>query len=41
VIGDKELKSNKLPVVIREKSSIKEEFREELSLEELVKEIKK
>ncbi|MEM5836226.1 MAG: threonine--tRNA ligase [Candidatus Aenigmatarchaeota archaeon] len=40
VVGDRELKSEKLPVVIREKSTIKEEFREEMSLKELIKEIK-
>jgi threonyl-tRNA synthetase len=40
VIGDKELKSKKLPVVIREKSSTKKEFRKDLSLEEIIKELK-
>ncbi|MEM5773202.1 MAG: threonine--tRNA ligase, partial [Candidatus Aenigmatarchaeota archaeon] len=40
VIGDKELKSEKLPIVIREKSSINKEFRQEMSLKEFIKEIK-
>ncbi|MEM5829149.1 MAG: threonine--tRNA ligase [Candidatus Aenigmatarchaeota archaeon] len=40
VIGDKELKSEKLQVVIREKSSIKKEFRKEMSLKEFRKEVK-
>jgi threonyl-tRNA synthetase len=40
VIGDKEMKSKKFPVVVREKSSIKKEFRKDYTIEELVKEIK-
>jgi threonyl-tRNA synthetase len=40
VIGDKELRSKELPVVLREKSSVKGEFRKELSLKELLKELK-
>ncbi|MEM5879125.1 MAG: threonine--tRNA ligase [Candidatus Aenigmatarchaeota archaeon] len=40
VVGDKELKSEKLPVVIREKSSTKKEFREEMGLKEFLKEIR-
>jgi len=40
VIGEKEMKSGKIPVVIREKSSLKEDFKKEMSLEELIEEIK-
>ncbi|MEM5766420.1 MAG: threonine--tRNA ligase [Candidatus Aenigmatarchaeota archaeon] len=40
VIGDKELESERLQVVIREKSSIKKEFREEMNLKEFIKEVK-
>lgn len=40
VVGEKEMKSEMLPVVVREKSSLKEEFRKEMSLEDLIKEIK-
>jgi threonyl-tRNA synthetase len=40
VLGDKELKSEMLPVVVREKSSIKEEFRQTMSLFELIREIR-
>jgi threonyl-tRNA synthetase len=40
VIGDKELQSKKLPVVIRDKSSSKKDFRKDLSLEEVIKELK-
>jgi threonyl-tRNA synthetase len=40
VLGDKELKSEMLPVVVREKSSIKEEFRQTMSLSELIREIR-
>ena len=39
VIGDKEEKSGKLPVVKREKSKLKEDFKEEMSLDKLIKEI--
>ena len=40
VIGDKEIKSEKFPVVIREKSSLKKEYREEYTLKEFLNEIK-
>ncbi|HDD71588.1 MAG TPA: threonine--tRNA ligase, partial [Candidatus Aenigmarchaeota archaeon] len=40
VVGDKELKGNKIPVVIREKSTKEREVREEMTLKELIKEIK-
>jgi threonyl-tRNA synthetase len=40
VIGDKELKSKKLPVVIRDKSSTRKDFRKDLELEEIIKELK-
>ena len=40
VIGDKELKSKKLPVVMREKSMIEKEFRKDCSLKELIEELK-
>lgn len=39
VVGDKELKTGKLPVVIRDKSTLKEDHIEEMSLEDLVKEV--
>ncbi len=39
VIGDKELKTGKLPVVIRDMSTLKEDCIEELSLEDLIKEV--
>lgn len=38
-IGDKELKSDKLPAVIREKSGVKEEYRKTMSLKELIEDI--
>jgi threonyl-tRNA synthetase len=40
VVGDNELKSKKLPVVVREKSLLEKEFREDYSLKELVEELK-
>jgi len=40
VIGDKELKSKKLPVVLREKSSVKKEVRKDFSLKEFIKKLK-
>jgi threonyl-tRNA synthetase len=40
VIGDKELKSERFPVVIREKSSLKKEFRKDFTLKEFLNEIK-
>jgi threonyl-tRNA synthetase len=36
VIGDKELKSKKFPVVMRERSSLKKEFRKNFSLKEFI-----
>jgi len=40
VIGDKELKSKKLPVVIRKESTIKKEVRKNFVLKELINELK-
>ncbi|MBS7609038.1 threonine--tRNA ligase [Candidatus Bathyarchaeota archaeon] len=40
VLGDRELESDKLPVVVREKSGIQEEFRQAMSLPELIQEIR-
>jgi threonyl-tRNA synthetase len=40
VIGDKEMESGKYPVVIREKSKIKEGHREDMKLEELINDVK-
>lgn len=39
VIGDKEIKAAKLPVVIRAKSKIKEDFQENMSVKDIIKEI--
>jgi len=39
VIGDKELKTGKLPVVIRDKSTLKEDYIKEMSLEDLIGEV--
>jgi len=39
VVGDKELETGKLPVVIRDMSTLKEDHIEELSLEDLIKEV--
>jgi threonyl-tRNA synthetase len=39
VIGDKEIQSKKYPVVIREKSGIKDEHREEMDLERVIKDM--
>jgi len=40
VVGDRELRSEMLPVVIRERSTVKDEFRQSMTLSELVEEIK-
>ena len=41
VIGDRELERKKFPVVVRERSTKDEEVREEMSVEQLVEEIKR
>jgi len=40
VIGNKEMKSKKLPVVFRKESSVKKEFRKDLTLEKIIEELK-
>ncbi|ADG14092.1 threonyl-tRNA synthetase [Methanocaldococcus infernus ME] len=40
VVGEEEVKGNKLTVTIREKSTLKEPYKVKMSLEELIKEVK-